>query len=502
MGHLERKLRPRPARPTRRCDMPLLLLAATLASSPLGAQQPTPPLRFAAFTFDGGSATTEADSASLTVPVRRASTATRAGAARTSSSMVSLPLVRFRATDASRRDAPPIIYLSGGTGSGIAAARGARFPFFQALRALGDVVTFDLRGAGRSTPRIACASDAPLPVDVPFDYARIVALLRENARVCADSLRRAGIDLAGFNLRETVEDIDAIRRALGVDKVSLVGISTGSEIGLEYVRRHGDHVAHAVLAGVQGPHQTVDLPSDQEAVLRELSARLDTASPAGAAKPALLGTIRAVIDTLRARPVSVRIRPRQGGDSVTVALGALDAQLLASATLGDRQRMQLLPALFGAAAGGNFRPLAAFKLEASRGGITSAFEALGDCQTGVAPERLAARAREARSALLGWGTLDFPEHCAGWGVPLLDASWRSPVRSDASVLLISGTLDGRTSVASARDVLTGLANGSHLIVRGASHGDDLFLSTPEIGTVIAAFLRGDARREMVVDASR
>ncbi|HEX8244228.1 MAG TPA: alpha/beta hydrolase, partial [Longimicrobium sp.] len=275
---------------------------------------------------------------------------------------------------------------------------------------------------------------------------------------------------------------------LGAEKVSLVGISTGSEIGLEYVRRHGDRVAHAVLAGVQGPDQLVDLPSEQEAVLGELTAVLRARQPQA---PDVAATVGAVVRALAAHPAEVRVRDRRSGDSVTVRLGALDAQLLASATLGDRRQMALLPVLYGRAAAGDYAPLAAMKLEAARAGINSPFEALQDCQTGVAAARLRAREREARTALLGWGTLDFPEHCAGWGVPRLDASWRAPVRSPASVLLVSGTLDGRTSVRNAEQVLRGLPNGAHLVIGGASHGDDLFLSSPRIIPTILAFLRGE-----------
>jgi pimeloyl-ACP methyl ester carboxylesterase len=489
MGHLERQLCLSTS--SRRAVATVLLAVPQVLFAQEGNPQPS--LRFAPFTFDGGAgATSEADSATLSVPMNRTTA--------TSQPLVRIPIVRFRATEPSRRRAPPIVYISGGTGSGIAAARGARFPFFQALRQLGDVVTFDLRGAGRSVPRIACSSDAPPPLNRALEYEEVVGILRRNARVCADSLRAAGIDPAGFNLRETVDDIESIRRALGVEKIALVGISTGSEIGLEYARRYGLHLDRAVLAGIQGPDQTIDLPSEQEAVVREFSDRLGQGQATQLGSP-LLSTIRTVIDTLAAKPAVVRVRLPQGGDSVTVALGKLDAQVLLSATLGDRSRMRLLPALFGAAASRNYTPLATFKLQASRGGITSAFEALQDCQTSVAPKRLAARARDAESSLLGWGTLDFPEHCDGWGVPTLDSSWRSPVTSPVGMLLISGTLDGRTSVANARAVLTGLQNGSHLIVRGASHGDDLFLSTPAILATIHSFFLGAAPRETVVDAT-
>ena len=476
-----------------------LLACFAAAGTTLGAQErasrenaPKPALTFTAVTFsaDDG-ASTAADSAALVAPMNRSN---RLGGA-----TVNISVLRFRST--SNKPGAPIIYLSGGSGSGISAARSSRFPLFQELRQAGDVVVFDLRGAGRSQPRLSCPSDARIPLDATLSYEALVALLRSNALACADSLRRSGVDLAGFNLRETIEDIDAIRRGLGVELVQLVGISTGSQIGLEYLRRYARHVSHAVLAGVQGPDQLIDLPSDQERVVRELSDRLrkpgDNADQS--AKTDLFTAARDVIETLAATPATVRIVDRRTGDSVTVRLGALDAQLLISATLGNRQQMKMLPAMFGAAAQGDYAPLAAFKSEASRRGINSAFEALQDCQTGVSADRVAARASEAKSSLLGRGTLDFPEHCDGWGVSLLDESWRRPVRSTASVLLISGTLDGRTSVRSAEAVLDGLPNGIHLVVEGASHGDDLFLSTPDINRTILSFLRGGRARELLTE---
>src|SRR5688572_24295550 len=62
-----------------------------------------------------------------------------------------LAVLRFAGTGAD--NGIPFIYVSGGSGAGTSAIRGARLPFFEALRELGDVVAFDIRGTGRSTPR-------------------------------------------------------------------------------------------------------------------------------------------------------------------------------------------------------------------------------------------------------------------------------------------------------------------------------------------------------------
>jgi pimeloyl-ACP methyl ester carboxylesterase len=102
-------------------------------------------------------------------------------------------------------------------------------------------------------------------------------------------------------------------------------------------------------------------------------------------------------------------------------------------------------------------------------------------------------AEQAGSALLGYATLDFEDACDGWGVPELDGSYRTAVRSKVPALFISGTLDGRTPVSNAEEVRRGFPNSAHLIVDGASHGDDLFISTPAILSAIMSFARAPNR---------
>ena len=455
-----------------------ITLLAALTSSIEAQARTTPPLIFSAATFTATSgAQTSVDTATLTVPQNRR---TRA------KGTITIPVVRFAAASPAMRARPPIIYISGGSGSGIAASRGSRFDFFQSLRELGDVITFDLRGAGTSRPSVNCPDAGSLPVSTLLTYESLTALMQTKARDCAALLRSAGIDLAGHNIAEIVEDIEALRVGLGAPTIRLVGISTGTQIGLEYVRRHGSHVERAVLAGVQGPNQQLHSPADQEIVVRTLAKGL---TDSGKFSGDMIAMLRSVFDSLEARPRTVMVGQRGRPDSIAVVLGKFDAQLLVSAVLGDRSSMPAVPAIFGAAMKGEFRPMASMKLAVSRTGI-SAFELLSDCQTGATPQRMRALVNEAKTALLGRATLDFPEACAGWGVSELDASYRAPVRSARPVLLISGTLDGRTPVRNAEEVKAGLSNAVHRIVDGASHGDDLFLFSPDLTREILSFLGG------------
>ncbi|HUQ20385.1 MAG TPA: alpha/beta fold hydrolase [Gemmatimonadaceae bacterium] len=463
---------------------PLLTIAA-LAFTYTAAFAQAPAIHFAPFSFKGTeTAQVDADSGTLVVRADRRS-ANRA--------TITLPIVRFRST--SQVKAAPIVYVSGGAGSGIAAARGARFPFFMALRDVGDVITLDLRGAGRSQPRVSCGFGFP-DLSAPMTYAAIVSVLQGQTRTCADSLRKTGAILEGHNLREVVADLDELRAALGVKRISLVGISTGTQIVLEYVRRHPGNVERVVLAGVQAPDQNHHMPAGEDAVVQALSAKLSSAGG-----ETLVSQITRVLDSVTARPRQVSIVTGRG-DTTAIGIGRFDVQLLVAATLGDRRQMSLLPQLIGAAARGNYSPLASMKAAAARQGITSAYEALMDCQTSAPAPRLARAYEQAKTALLGNATLDFPEVCAAWGVSPLDNSYRQPVSSRVAALLISGTLDGRTPVHNAEDAMSHLPNAMHLILDGASHGDDLFLSSPEVVPTIVKFLSGTSglprQRHLVV----
>ncbi|MBA2687715.1 MAG: alpha/beta fold hydrolase [Gemmatimonadaceae bacterium] len=438
----------------------LLLYFAPAVGAAQGASSA---ISFTPFTFAGaGDAKTEADSGTLVVPANRQ---------RRSSGRVTLPVVRFRTTSATPGN--PVIYVSGGSGSGIAAARGARFNMFMALRGIGDVITLDLRGAGKSTPRVDCGGTGLPGIGEPMTYNAVSKSLSDHARKCADSLRAAGVDLSGHNVREVVEDIDAVRRGLGATRINLVGISTGSQIVLEYLRRHPANVDRIIAAGVQAPDQNRHMSEEQENVVRLLPGNL-------------VALVTRVLDTLEAHPQTVSVK--NGANTIVVGLGKFDAQLLVAGTLGDRRPMAFLPRLFGAAAKGDYTMLAGAKIQGARSGITSAYEAAMDCQTSAPANRIAEVNRQAKSSLLGYGTLDFPEQCTAWGVKPLDNSFRKPVRSNTPVLLISGTLDGRTPVRNAREALGYLSNGSHLVIDGASHGDDLFLGSPEIVPTMIRFL--------------
>ena len=130
-----------------------------------------------------------------------------------------------------------------------------------AMREFGDVIAFDRRGTGWSNAIPECQTEQRFPLDAPLTLEQSIPVFRAAADECATFWHEQSVDLVGYNTLERARDIDALRRALGADKVSLWGISCGSHLALAALKIMPGRIERVVLAGVEGLGQTVKLPA-------------------------------------------------------------------------------------------------------------------------------------------------------------------------------------------------------------------------------------------------
>jgi pimeloyl-ACP methyl ester carboxylesterase len=408
--------------------------------------------------------------------------------------LIELAFVRFKSTSAN--PGPPIVYLAGGPGgSGIATARGSRFPLFMAMREIGDVIAFDQRATGLSKPGLDCRESLGYPLDKPGDPGEILRLYTERARTCAQTLKAQGIDLSAYNTNENADDLDDLRKALGAEKISLWSISYGTHLALAMIRRHQTRVHRVILAGVEGPAHTWKLPNNIQNNLAKISALVKADAQINDKVPDLLVLMKTVLDTLEQKPITVEVTDPRNEQRVRVVLGKYDIQRFSASVVGNTEVIYL-PALYYALSKHDTTnqilvSIAQIIGRDRQGQIGSAMPPAMDCASGADPERLRQIEAEAKRTLLG-SFIDFPYPgvCTGLGVPDLGRSFRSPVKTTVPALFISGTLDARTPISNAEEVRKGFSTSTHLIIEGAVHSDPLFLSSPKIKEAMLEFMKG------------
>jgi len=96
-----------------------------------------------------------------------------------------------------------------------------------------DVVVMDLRGTGRSGP-LRCPG-----LERAGLYGTTAA-----AAACARSL---GARRGFYTARDSAQDVEAVRRALGLEKIAIFGFSYGAQVAFAYAQRHPDRVDRLVL---------------------------------------------------------------------------------------------------------------------------------------------------------------------------------------------------------------------------------------------------------------
>ncbi len=386
---------------------------------------------------------------------------------RASRSSREIELAFVRLPSLSKRRCPPIVWLSGGPGdSGIADLKTPILKLFLDLTRFSDVLVLDQRGTGLSVPRLDCPGLLLLPYHVALDRERMLDAVEAQARTCAQHWRAEGVDLGAYNVRESAEDLEALRVAVGAPRLRLFAASFGTHLALAAMRAHPERLERAVLVGVVGPDQMRRLPSDFDSELAEITHLVRRRNDRGSD---LLGAMKDVLHRLDIRPVTLEVQTREAG-RIPVVVGRFDLELYIRSLLYSRRTIAHLPALFASMATGDFNELAgvAGRWRSSLPPPASIFTMR--CASGSTRERELRIAAQAQSAILGEAT-DFAEEriCSAWGVAALSDEFRAPVRSSLPTLFVSGTLDGETPEENATEVLAGFPEGRQLRISGGAH---------------------------------
>ncbi|MEW1546076.1 alpha/beta hydrolase [Streptomyces tsukubensis] len=149
---------------------------------------------------------------------------------------IDVAVSRIRAADPEKRRGVLLINPGGPGGEGLEMPVQFRRALPRSVLDSYDLVGFDPRGIGRSTP-VACGLTEE-ETRWPRPYGRkTFAADTARSRGTADKCRAGyGTDLKHFTTRNTARDMDAVRAALGERKISYLGYSYGTYLGSVYTQ--------------------------------------------------------------------------------------------------------------------------------------------------------------------------------------------------------------------------------------------------------------------------
>ncbi|GAB3415148.1 alpha/beta hydrolase [Flindersiella endophytica] len=155
-----------------------------------------------------------------------------------------LAIGRLKALDPAKRIGVLFVHPGGPGGSGINSyIVGRGIPDDSPLRQYFDIVSFDQRGVVRSNP-VVCSSDVVdnTPVEFPASQADYDKLLTFNDTLAKDCRKNTGPLFDLVDTTTAVRDVDALRQALGETKVSLYGVSYGTQFWQQYAERYPNQI--------------------------------------------------------------------------------------------------------------------------------------------------------------------------------------------------------------------------------------------------------------------
>jgi pimeloyl-ACP methyl ester carboxylesterase len=367
-----------------------------------------------------------------------------------------------------------------------------------AVRDRYDLIGFDPRGVGRSSP-VSCGLTPEQQNYLLLPPESFAADVRRQSAVAAACVRSAGPVLPFLTTRNTARDMDLIRAVLGEPKLSYLGYSYGTYLGAVYTQMFGEHADRVVLDSSVDPRNAwrglarAVAPAVEHGLDRwaARTAAQDEDYGLGTNGPALRTRFDRLLTDANRSPVPVDDRRLSGEDIRFLAFGVMYDDRLYP-VLSDVVRVALL--------GGHLQPPVHTYVE-------QALTPPGDdnevsaqlavfCDDVWWPHKLGVyardKARDGRSYPFYGASASTVKPCTFWPYrPVEPLTAIGPGNRAPGILLVQADLDTATPAAGAQALHRLLANSRMLTLQGAQkHIVFAVYGSPCVDATVSAYLAG------------
>ncbi|MDQ1428823.1 MAG: hypothetical protein QOK39_2299 [Acidimicrobiaceae bacterium] len=361
-----------------------------------------------------------------------------------------------------------------------------------------DIVGFDPRGVGRSSP-VRCATGPQLDQYIhlnpaPTTDAGFQALL-DGARTFDQRCQaQSGALLPFVGTINAARDMDEIRAAVGDTKLSYIGFSYGTFLGATYADLFPDHIRAMVLDGALNPNlDPINTNIEQAAGFdKELNAFFDFCTGTAICPWKPTGGIRPAYDALIAR-IAANPLPAGGGRT----LGPGEAFFGVAQELYDQSTWAGLASGLSQAEAGDGSLLLQYSDEYTQrdpsGAYSNALEANNavSCVDQPWPRdpnalRTAAVTAKQRAPEFGIADLYGALPCTGWPAPATSAPHVITAAASPPIVVVGSTGDPATPYVDAQALASQLKHGVLLTRVGDGHTG--YRSSACIRTHVDAYL--------------
>ncbi|NWG71551.1 MAG: alpha/beta fold hydrolase [Parvularculaceae bacterium] len=378
----------------------------------------------------------------------------------------------------------PIIYLTGGPG--VAVTGYALRLKDHGARDVRDMYILEQRGVGYSGDYCPLYSNVDPAATNVHTWEEYLAARMKPIEACFAAAKARGVDLSAYNSIENARDVHALRRALGIEKWNVWGISYGSILGQAYIKEDPEGVRAAVLDAivplVQGAHfQTVGTFLQRDLDLLEKACA--TSAVCKAHFPDLDGRLEAAMLAVRKEPIKLKALDPELAPTGEVTIFDDIVPALPFQMLYEQKNYGSIPAFIEAFAAlierRDFEGLRALTASGGPGGVDVSqgmYNAIM-CNDGWAFDLARAIEQDLAAEPVFGRMQGSPEVgeaiakvCRKYGMDPRPAEQYAPVETDLRIVIANGEMDPITPPMLAKSILPGLSNATYVEFPYAGHG--------------------------------